>query len=64
MSLSKFGHKVREELSVQGIELTPDELEEGIREADERIGYGACVICGKIRETRYGMCFDCFMKED
>lgn len=64
--LSKDGFRLRELISGAGFEITPDELELGLIEAHERIGGGKCKRCGQgdgNTELRYGVCFECAMKE-
>lgn len=66
MTLSPPGYRLREVLSESGFEVTPDELDEALLEAHERISGGECRFCGKgdeNTELRYGMCFKCFTKE-
>ncbi len=65
MVLSKDGYRLREALAEAGIEVTPNELNESLMEAHQRIGGGVCKFCGKgdeDTELRYGMCFKCFTK--
>ncbi|MCK5604364.1 hypothetical protein KAR91_20915 [Candidatus Pacearchaeota archaeon] len=60
MTLSAKGFKLRESIAEAGIELTPDELDEGLLEAHQRIRGGPCSVCGRDLETRFGICFLCF----
>ena len=65
MGLSKDGYKLRNAIAEAGIEVTPDELDEALMEAHERIGGGVCEFCGEgdeDTELRFGMCFKCFSK--
>ena len=65
MALSRDGHRLREVIAEAGFEVTPDELDEALMEAHERISGGQCRFCGKgdeDTELRYGMCFECFKK--
>lgn len=65
MTLSKDGYKLREAIAGGGFEVTPDELDEALIDAHERISGGKCRFCGKgdeDTELRYGMCFKCFSK--
>jgi hypothetical protein len=63
--LTPDGHKLRQAIAEAGFEVTPDELEGALIEAEERISGGACRFCGEGdsgTELRYGMCFKCFSK--
>lgn len=63
--LSKNGYSLRNVLAEAGFEVTPDELDEALLEAHERINGGKCRFCGQGDENielRYGMCFKCFSK--
>lgn len=65
MALSKDGFRLREAIAEAGFEITPDELNEALEDAHERIGGGVCRFCNEgdeDTELRYGMCFKCFMK--
>ncbi len=67
MTLSKNGYRLRELLAESGFEVTPDELDEALMEAHERISGGKCRFYGKGNENtelRYGMCFKCFSKAE
>jgi len=67
MTLSKEGYKLREAIAEAGFEITPDELDEALLEAHERIGGGVCRFCGEgdeNTELRYGMCYKCFISEN
>lgn len=74
MTLSKDGFALRNGLAKGGIELTPDQLEDGICEADERIQpgpFGVCVVChrserndGSGLDFRYGMCYECAFPDE
>lgn len=59
MTLSTDGFSLRTAIAEAGIELTPDELEDGLIEAEQRIGHGECNFCGEVAELRYGGCFEC-----
>lgn len=64
--LSKKGYQLRELIAEGGFEVTPDELELGLMEAHERISGGVCKRCGEgdeDTELRFGVCFECMMKE-
>jgi hypothetical protein len=64
--LSKDGYKLRELIASAGYEVTPDELDLALIEAHERISGGKCKRCGKgdeNTELRFGVCFECMMKE-
>ena len=65
MALSKDGYKLRNAIAEAGFEVTPQELDDALMEAHERISGGVCRFCGKGNEDtelRYGMCFDCLME--
>jgi hypothetical protein len=62
--LSKDGYRLRESIAEAGVEITPDELADGIDDAINRISGGPCSVCGETKECRYGMCFDCCFQED
>ncbi len=57
--LSKNGYALRNAIAEAGIEITPDELNDALEEAQKRIGGGHCRFCGEEAEPRYGGCFDC-----
>ena len=62
----KDGYKLRDAIAGAGFEVTPEELDEALMEAHERISGGVCRRCGKgdeNTELRYGVCFECMMKE-
>lgn len=61
--LSKAGFRLRTRLAEWGIELTPAQLRESLDEAVMPI-HGHCRVCGKTRELRYGVCFDCAMPKE
>ena len=42
MALSKDGYKLREAIAEAGFEVTPDELDDALMEAHERISGGEC----------------------
>lgn len=66
MTLSKDGYRLRNMIAEAGFEVTPDELDDALMKAHERISGGVCHFCGKgdeNTELRYGMCFKCFMKD-
>ena len=47
-----------------GEPVSANALEEGLKEASERIGKG-CKTCGdEEAQTRYGMCFECAFPEE
>lgn len=63
--LSAQGFELRNALAESGFEITPDELDDALNEAHERIGGGVCRFCNEgdeDTELRYGMCFKCFIK--
>ena len=63
--LSQNGYILREAIAETGFEITPDELDDALMEAHERISGGKCQFCNEgdeDTELRYGMCFICFMK--
>ncbi len=67
MALSKDGYRLREAIAEAGFEITPDELDDALNEAHERISGGVCKFCGEgdeNTELRYGMCFKCFIKDE
>ena len=67
--LSREGFALRERFAEVGIELTPDQVEETLHEADERIRPGPdgkCVRCrrshrrdGTSLDFRFGLCDEC-----
>ena len=61
--LNEKGLQLRNAIAEAGYEVTPDELEVSLIEAEKRIGGGVCRFCGKEGELRHGMCFDCFMRD-
>jgi hypothetical protein len=66
MALSKKGYQLRNAIAGAGYEVTPEELDEALVEAHERIGGGVCCRCGKgdaDTELRFGVCFKCCMAE-
>ncbi len=66
MALSKDGYRLREAIAEAGFEITPDELDEALMDAHERISGGVFRFCGEgdeDTELRYGMCFKCFSKD-
>lgn len=64
MTLSPDGYKLRNAIAEGGFEVTPDELDDALLEAHERIGGGPCVKCGKMKETRFGWCFQCLFGDE
>lgn len=66
MALSQDGYKLRNAIAEAGFEVIPQELDDALMDAHERISGGVCRFCGKgdeDTELRYGMCFKCFMKD-
>lgn len=64
--LSKKGFELRQLIAGGGYEVTPDELEQALLEAHDRISGGPCRRCGKgdeNTELRFGVCFKCMMAE-
>ena len=62
--LTPDGEQLRQQIGAAGVELTPDQLAEGLEEAEQRIRAGpdgCCVICGasEDRDFRYGVCDKC-----
>ena len=69
MTLTKQGQRLREILAETGCEVTPDQLEDSLQEALERIRPGpdgSCVEChqthredGSPLDFRFGLCDEC-----
>lgn len=60
--LTREGEELRQAIGAAGIELTPNELADGLAEADERIGGngGICRGCSADDvDLRFGWCLPC-----
>ena len=54
------GYELTFRLNDIGVDVTPDEIADGLEEAAQRITGGPCKGCGTTDEDlRYGWCFDC-----
>ena len=76
--LSRQGFHLRERLAEMGVEVTPDQLEDSIDEALQRVRPGPdgkCVKCGNTHRTRgpgkgtpldfrFGLCDECAFPDE
>ena len=52
MALSKDGYRLRELIAEAGFEVTPDELDEALMDAHERISGGKCRFVEKVMKIQ------------
>ncbi len=63
--LTGDGYELTFRLNEIGVDVTPDEVADGLEEAAQRITGGPCKGCGvEDEDLRFGWCFDCVTKAE